>query len=150
MPRDSKNRPSHTYPREYLKIFYHILETGNEVVISTLGPDRGPYTALRHSMNSWRAALKREQSPLAPDLFGVVGNPVERIINGKKQWVLVLRKRDAQFGEALAQIQGIEDFTRAPDMSALVDKAKIEIEPEPDLPIQGVMKTIGEVFGEED
>lgn len=143
MARDSKHRPASTYPPEYMKLFQHVVQTGKEITISSLGPARGKYTALRHSMNSWRSALKREGSPLADDLYAVVCHIEQVSINGQVQYVAILRKRDTNFGAALAQID-VPDLVR---LEAFEEQDKEEGKEREHDAEHTATKTIDEIFG---
>lgn len=101
MPRGVSARPSSSYPKEYMQIFHHVLGTGKHVVVSSLGTERGPYTSLRQQMNTWRRRLYEEGSPLAAELYAITTTIDQQVINGKKQYVLIIRPRDARFEQAL-------------------------------------------------
>lgn len=112
--RGDAHRPSSSYPREYQSLYWHVLQTGEEVRIDTLGTDRARYTTLVQDMNRWRYALKREHHHLADAFYGIT--PTKQVQEPGKSWEVwnsrrsyhkdskysvLLRAKSTDFSEAL-------------------------------------------------
>lgn len=120
MTRGVMTRPSTSYPVKYMTIFQHVLNTGKPIEIKSL-KTRGECIALRFSMNSWRSALKKENSPLVGQLYGIAVSIVvqydgeapmtmkkaddQKRPKNKGHWYVVVRSRDAAFKDALDDLE---------------------------------------------
>lgn len=125
---------SSSFPASFFRVFYHVAETQQPLVINNLENEEKRYVNLRARLNEFRKAYHNEalasgnqhQIELADKLYGVVCRQPERV-DGK--WQLSLEHKHEMLGKALDDI--IPDGMMLPEPELMTaENAAPPVDPE--------------------